>query len=156
MVTPEKALLLFKKYNISKEFDFLSVDIDGNDYWVTKEILKEYRPAVISVEFNPNFPIGVSATLKNCNSNFVWIFPDKVYGASARAIYELGKSHGYSYVFHLYYTDIFMVRTDLLPQEYRGMRLEDTYDAFPIHIFDTALKIFSTVDILKEDNSDCK
>lgn len=49
-----------------RELDFLSVDIDGNDYWVTKELLKEYRPAAISVEFNPNFPWDIAATIKNC------------------------------------------------------------------------------------------
>lgn len=49
LVSSENALKIFKENKIPREFDFLSVDIDGNDYWVTKELLKEYRPAVISV-----------------------------------------------------------------------------------------------------------
>lgn len=48
-ITPDKAIEIFKKYNIPKYLDFLSVDIDGNDYWVTKAILDYYRPSVISV-----------------------------------------------------------------------------------------------------------
>ena len=40
---------IFRDYKVPKELDYLSVDIDGNDFWVTKEILKEYKPAVISV-----------------------------------------------------------------------------------------------------------
>ena len=40
----------------------------------------------------------------------------KVYGASARAFYDLGKANGYSYVYHMAFTDIFLVRDDLLPK----------------------------------------
>ena len=39
-VMPEKALDIFKKYNIRKDLDFLSIDIDGNDYWVAQELLR--------------------------------------------------------------------------------------------------------------------
>ena len=49
MVTPGNALATFRENKVPRELDFLSVDIDGNDYWVTKELLKEYRPAAISV-----------------------------------------------------------------------------------------------------------
>ena len=66
MVTPGNVLKIFKENKVPRELDFLSVDIDGNDYWVTKELLKEYRPAAISVEFNPNFPWDIAATIKNC------------------------------------------------------------------------------------------
>ena len=49
LATSGNVLKTFKENNVPREFDFLSVDIDGNDYWVTKELLKEYRPAAISV-----------------------------------------------------------------------------------------------------------
>ena len=49
MVTPSEVLKIFRDYKVAKDLDYLSVDIDGNDYWVTKEILKEYKPAVVSV-----------------------------------------------------------------------------------------------------------
>ena len=49
LVTSGNVLKTFRENKVPREFDFLSVDIDGNDYWVTKELLKEYRPAVISV-----------------------------------------------------------------------------------------------------------
>jgi hypothetical protein len=41
------------------EFDLLSVDIDGNDYWVLKSILTKYRPRVIVVEYNARWLPGV-------------------------------------------------------------------------------------------------
>ena len=49
MAFPRTILQTFRDSRVPKELDFLSIDIDGNDYWVTKELLKEYRPAAISV-----------------------------------------------------------------------------------------------------------
>ena len=37
---------------IPKNFDFLSVDIDGNDYHVWRAV-REYRPKLVCIEFNP-------------------------------------------------------------------------------------------------------
>lgn len=37
------------------DFDVLSIDIDGSDYWVLDSI-ETYRPRVIVIEFNPNIP----------------------------------------------------------------------------------------------------
>lgn len=43
---------------IPKDFDFLSIDIDGNDYWIF-DSLTEYRPKVICIEYNPSIPNDV-------------------------------------------------------------------------------------------------
>jgi len=40
------------------DFDFLSVDIDGNDIHVWRAITK-YRPKLVCIEFNPTIPEGV-------------------------------------------------------------------------------------------------
>ena len=37
-VTPLNINEIMVKYNISKEIDFLSIDIDSNDYWVWKNL----------------------------------------------------------------------------------------------------------------------
>ncbi len=45
--------------------DFLSIDLDGNDYYVAQEILKSgTRPAVIVVEYNAKFPPPIRWTIK--------------------------------------------------------------------------------------------
>ena len=40
---------------IPRDFDFLSVDIDGNDYHVWNAV-KKYQPKLVMVEFNPTMP----------------------------------------------------------------------------------------------------
>ena len=58
-------LSLFEKYEVPKEFDLLSVDIDSCDLWVWKKIATVHRPRVLVIEFNSNFKLY----------NY-WTFPD--------------------------------------------------------------------------------
>ncbi|MGI0060808.1 MAG: class I SAM-dependent methyltransferase, partial [Nitrosotalea sp.] len=46
-ITAENVNSLFEKYKVPDEFDLLSIDIDGNDYWVWKALDKHYRPRVM-------------------------------------------------------------------------------------------------------------
>lgn len=75
------------KYNFPKNFDFLSIDIDGNDYYIF-ESLKTYRPKLICIEFNPTIPNEVNFVQeKNIKINK---------GCSALALIELAKTKLYS------------------------------------------------------------
>lgn len=48
-----------------KNPDFLSLDIDGNDYYIMESILqKEYRPRIICVEYNSSYGPENSITIK--------------------------------------------------------------------------------------------
>jgi len=40
---------------IPMDFDLLSIDIDGADYWIFESMLK-FRPKIIVIEFNPSIP----------------------------------------------------------------------------------------------------
>jgi hypothetical protein len=40
---------------VPRDFDLLSIDIDGNDYHVW-EALQDYRPKIVVIEFNPTIP----------------------------------------------------------------------------------------------------
>ena len=52
---------LFRKYGVLPTVDYVSIDIDSADLWVLKAILRsEYRPKVITIEYNSNFPWGVA------------------------------------------------------------------------------------------------
>ena len=46
---------LLSKTEIPRQFEFLSVDIDGNDYHIW-EILQNYRPKCVVIEYNPMIP----------------------------------------------------------------------------------------------------
>jgi hypothetical protein len=71
------------------DFDLLSIDIDGND-WHVWEALKDYRPRIVCIEFNPTI------------SNDVYFVqdPDPAVnqGCSLLALIELGKAKGYELV----------------------------------------------------------
>lgn len=51
-ITKENINELFKKYNVPKKINVLSVDIDYNDFYVLKEIIKEYTMDIIICEYN--------------------------------------------------------------------------------------------------------
>jgi hypothetical protein len=54
--TPDNIVPLLNSYEIDKDFSVLSLDIDGNDYWVLRAILKEFRPRLIVSEINEKIP----------------------------------------------------------------------------------------------------
>jgi hypothetical protein len=49
---------ILAKTDIPREFDLLSIDIDGNDFHVWKAV-REYDPRVVVIEFNPTIPTAV-------------------------------------------------------------------------------------------------
>jgi hypothetical protein len=52
---PDGLDAILEKTPVPADFDFLSVDIDGNDYHAWNAIVK-YRPKIMIVEFNPTIP----------------------------------------------------------------------------------------------------
>jgi len=69
------------------ELDLLSLDLDGNDYYFTKELLKSISPKVLVVEYNARFPPPVKWVLPY-NENHSWDGTD-YFGASLAAYCEL-------------------------------------------------------------------
>lgn len=95
-VTVENVLNLFDKYGVPHEFDFLSIDIDGNDFWVWKEILSCHIPRVVCIEANYYVPPGMSIVQKYV-PDFKWN-GDCRFGASFEALKKLGKENDYDLV----------------------------------------------------------
>jgi hypothetical protein len=90
---------------IPEDFDFLSIDIDGNDYH-TWNALMRYMPRAVMIEFNGRIPIDVS-----------FIQPPDPYvrwGSSLKALVALGKEKGYELVYAHVCNAVF-VRRELLP-----------------------------------------
>lgn len=112
-VTPDNVCEKMVQYGVKPEFDFLNLDIDSSDYWVLKEILSLFRPAVICTEFNGCLDPAISIALRYENG-YMWDGTDK-YGYSFQAGKILLEQHGYTIVLNLHETNIFAIRADLIP-----------------------------------------
>jgi hypothetical protein len=93
-ITKDNIENLFKKYNVPEKFDFLSIDLDGNDFWIWNAI-KKYSPRVVIIEFNGT--IGNESKTIKYNPEHRWN-NDDYYGASFQAMKKLGESKGYTLV----------------------------------------------------------
>jgi len=112
-LTPENICSIFKKYLVPNEPDYVSIDVDSVDLWLMKSILKEgYRPRIISVEYNANFPLKYSYTV-NCVPDYNYI-GDMVYGASLLALNNVAEEFNYSLIGVVNSLDLFFIRNDLL------------------------------------------
>lgn len=85
---------------IPKNFDFLCIDIDGNDYNVWRA-LNNYKPKVVCIEFNPTIPSEIEYVQE---ADF-----QINRGASLLSINNLAKSKGYELIsvidFNAFYVD---------------------------------------------------
>lgn len=95
MVTAENIQDLFQKYNVPKNFDLLSIDIDFNDYWVWKSII-DYSPQVVVIEYNASIPPNESKVVPY-DPEAKWDGTN-YFGASLLALRNLGLSKGYTLV----------------------------------------------------------
>ncbi len=92
----EKINQIIKKNTFNQELDLLSIDIDGNDFWIWKTI-NCIKPRVVIIEYNSFFGPKLSATIKY-DSNFNWDHKNNksYYGASLKALEKLGKKKKYT------------------------------------------------------------
>ena len=63
-ITRENILSLFKKYDVPKNFNLLSIDIDFNDFYVLYQILQNYSMDIIILEYNAFFYPNQDAIIK--------------------------------------------------------------------------------------------
>ena len=84
---------------IPRDFDLLSIDIDGNDYYIWESVAK-YSPKVVAIEFNPTIPSDVEFVQnKDIKLN---------QGGSILSVTKLGRSKGYELVATTYCNAIFV------------------------------------------------
>ena len=137
-VTAENIEALLVRYGVPRHFDLLSIDIDGNDYWVW-DAIQSFRPRVVLIEYNVFFPLDTAVTVpydpvrRWDTSTF--------HGASLAALRKLGRAKGYSLV----HTDswapnAFFVESSRLALEDRDRPISDVaswvFDTTPRHLID--------------------
>lgn len=101
---------LFKKYSVPEEFDFLSIDIDGQDFHVWNN-LEKYSPRVVSIEMNYHMIPGKDLVMP-LNDNYIWN-GGEMSGASITALKNLGNKKGYALVATCM-SDAIFIRNDLI------------------------------------------
>lgn len=73
----------------------LSIDVDGNDYWLLKALI-DLRPSVICVEYNSSFGLNPITVPYDASFDRYEKHPSGWYhGASLTALCKLSSSHGY-------------------------------------------------------------
>lgn len=96
-VTAENVCNLCKEYNVPSEFDFMSIDIDGNDWYIWREISKCVKPRVVCIEYNGEF-LPDDDKLIVYDPWFKWDMRTRYFGASLKALFILGRYLGYNLV----------------------------------------------------------
>lgn len=129
---PTFSCAMIKRENINEiisdagfegEIGLLSIDIDGNDYWVW-DALKVVNPQVVIIETHNEF--GMNNLLVPYDPNYVYPGKHPVYhGASPIAMQKLGKRKGYRLVGanEMGYNFIF-VREDLVTEQLPEVTVE--------------------------------
>jgi hypothetical protein len=117
-ITRENILQLFEELKIPQEFELISIDIDGNDYWIW-ETLINYKPKIVVMEYNATFRPDCKWIMKY-NPHHVWR-KSNYFGASLKSLEELGVERGYKLVGCSFSgMNAFFVREDLIADKFVG------------------------------------
>lgn len=132
-ITPESVNALLEQHGYAGEVDLLSVDIDGNDYWVWKAITV-CTPRVLMLEYNsmfgPEKAVSVPYDPKFSRRDHRFCY----YGASLSAMTRLSASKGYRLVaVEPTGVNAFFIRHDVAPEipacdPARVYRIPDKYN----------------------------
>jgi hypothetical protein len=119
--TPDNIIALLRAYKLRKDFGILSLDIDGNDYWVLQAILSEFRPQLIVTEINEKIPPPIRFVVKY-NPDFQ--LRHHFFGYSIAMLSDLCERTGYE-ILEVEYNNAF-----LAPRELAGERAIDAQTAY--------------------------
>ena len=121
-VTRDNINQLISNQGISGRIGLLSIDIDGNDYWVW-EAVTIVDPAIVVVEYNHRFGSELAVTIPyETEFRRGERHPVYYFGASLRALCLLGARKGYAFVgCNSNGVNAFFVRRDALPTGFREL-----------------------------------
>ena len=128
-VTAENINEIFKANGVSGEIGLLSIDVDGNDYWIWKAI-NCISPAIVICEYNFRFGADRAVTVpynpefKRSEAHHSMIY----YGASLKALTSLANRRNYVFVgCNSAGNNAFFVRKDLKPDTVKGVSVESGF-----------------------------
>jgi hypothetical protein len=130
-ITAENVNQICRDFELTGEIDFLSLDIDGNDYWVLSA-LSEIQPRVICVEVQNRIPHSFSYT-RPYDPKFDlhdFIGPNRsLYGASLKAFQSLLSKRGYVLIGASHNgVNAFFAKKDLVEGRFPEVTVESALD----------------------------
>jgi hypothetical protein len=130
-VTRENINQLLRDNGLEGDIGLLSIDIDGNDYWVW-EAIDVVSPVLVAIEYNWRFgparrvsiPYDPAFVRERAHSSMVY------YGAGLAALHALGKRKGYDLVgCNSAGNNAFFVRADRRPSSLSARKPADCFVA---------------------------
>lgn len=112
-ITKENVNVLFDKYKVPQDLDFLSIKTSYNAFHIWEALDESYRPAVVAVTMNGLYPPDKDQVV--LYRPFYVGDKTDYYGASILSFYKLGRTKGYSLIYaektgHT----LFFIRDDLI------------------------------------------
>ena len=132
-ITAENVEANLQENGVPIEFDMLSIDIDGNDYWIWKSI-EQFKPRVVVIEYNSLFRSNVRWVMKY---NPTHIYDGTSYfNSSLKSLELLGESKGYCLVgCDFLGINAFFVRRDLVASHFcEPFTSENHYEPIRYHL----------------------
>ena len=120
---------IIRSAGITGDIGLLSVDIDGNDYWVWQAI-DVIQPRIVVVEYNARFGLERAVSVpydpqfirERAHSSMIY------YGASLAALAQLGEVKGYALVgCNSAGNNAFFVRKDVRPSSLPSLTAREAY-----------------------------
>jgi hypothetical protein len=128
-ITKDNINQIIKENGLTGEVGLLSIDIDGNDYWIWQAI-DVINPIIVIVEYNARFGHELAVTVPyNENFDRAKAHPSQFYhGASLRALCLLAERKGYVFIgCNKNGVNAFFVRKDKKPNTIKAMSPEEGY-----------------------------
>lgn len=151
LVTKENINTVLRDNAIEGAIDLLSIDIDGNDYWVWQAITA-IDPRVVIIEYNASFGSDKSLTVKYDAKFNVYAkhYMGFYHGASLVALTKLANSKGYVLVgCDSHGVNAFFVRKDVAQGILDEVSVEDAYYANYLRYLLTGLSTSEQFDSIK-------
>lgn len=128
-ITKENINQLMQSSGFKKQVGILSIDIDGNDYWIWNEI-NVIEPSIVIIEYNSrlgkekSYVVPYDSNFKRKLAHYSMIY----YGASLKALIKLATQKGYAFVCcNKAGNNAFFVKKELLNDKVREADINDGY-----------------------------
>jgi hypothetical protein len=117
-VTPENVVGILRSNGIESDLALLSLDIDGNDYWVLDAILSEFRPRLVVSEYNEKIPPPIGFVVRYDPE---FRLRSHLYGYSITKLDDLLTKHHYSLI-DVEYNNVFISPREIAAEYSKPVR----------------------------------